>query len=302
MDIQLFKTFLEVAKLNNITQAAEQLNFTQPAITAQIHMLEDHYGIALFERIGKKLYITEAGQELTVYAEKLLAAYQDTGIAMQRFSQLSTPVNVGASTTAASYILSPVLLAFKNRETAGKVSVDICPNLPTTIKGLIENEFDIVIVHNNIGSNQILQFDLYKEKLVLVASRDLVAANNHCLDMTQYPFINFRPGCIFRTKFEEAVKEKDIHPAVMEYSDAEAIKQAVLEGVGASLLPLVLVEPFIENGTLIELTDAPRLTFVMSVAFHKNKVLTPVLRALLLIFAEHANMPNDLTAYLDDKS
>lgn len=298
MDIQLFKTFLEVAKLNNITQAAEQLNFTQPAITAQIHILEDHYEIALFERIGKKLYITEAGQELTVYAEKLLTAYEDTGKAMQRFSNLNAPVKVGASTTAASYILSPVLLELQNRETGGKVSIDICPNLPTTIKGLIENEFDIAIVHNTINNNQILQFELYKEKLVLVASRDLVAANNNCSDMTQYPFINFRPGCVYRTKFEETVKAKDIH-AVMEYSDAEAIKQAVLEGVGASLLPLVLVEPFLANGTLVELTDAPRLTFIMSVAFHKNKIITPVLRSLLMIFAEHANMPNGLAEYLD---
>ena len=298
MDIQLFKTFLEVAKLNNITQAAEQLNFTQPAITAQIHMLEDHYEVALFERIGKKLYITEAGQELVVYAEKLLAAYQDTEKALQRFSSLNAPVKLGASTTAASYILSPVLLELQNRETDGKVSIDICPNLPTTIKGLIENEFDIANVHNTIDNNQILQFELYKEKLVLVGSCDLVAANNNCSDMTQYPFINFRPGCVYRTKFEEAVKEKDIH-SVTEYSDAEAIKQAVLEGVGVSLLPLVLVEPFLANGTLVELTDAPRLTFIMSVAFHKDKIMTPVLRSLLMIFAEHANMPNGLAEYLD---
>ena len=56
MDIQLFRTFLLVAKLNNITQAAEQLNFTQPTVTAQIQTLEEHFGAALFERIGKKLY------------------------------------------------------------------------------------------------------------------------------------------------------------------------------------------------------------------------------------------------------
>ena len=99
MDIQLFQTFLLVAKLSNITQAAEQLNFTQPAVTAQIRTLEDHYGVSLFERIGKKLYITEVGRELTIHVEKLLSAYYDINTAMQRFSDFNSPIKVGASTS-----------------------------------------------------------------------------------------------------------------------------------------------------------------------------------------------------------
>ena len=66
MDIQLLKTFCMVARLGNITQAAEQLNFTQPAVSAQIRTLEEHFGVPLFERIGKKLYITEAGSYLSL--------------------------------------------------------------------------------------------------------------------------------------------------------------------------------------------------------------------------------------------
>ncbi|MEN6567291.1 MAG: LysR family transcriptional regulator [Veillonellales bacterium] len=298
MDIQLFQTFLLVAKLNNITQAAEQLNFTQPAVTAQIRTLEEHYGVLLFERIGRKLYITEAGRELVVQAEKLLTAYGDVNTVMQSFSELNTPIRVGASTTAASYILSPVLLDFQNRGIVGSVLVDICTNLSITIEGLMDNTFDIAIAHNKINSSQIIQFELYKEKLIGVASRDLAAANNNSRDISQYPFINFRPGCVYRTKVEEAVQEKDVH-SFIEYSDAEAIKQAVLDGVGASILPFVLVEPFLANGTLIELTSAPQLTFVMSLAFRKSKVLTPAMRSLLFIFTEHANIPNGLTEYLD---
>lgn len=93
MDIQLFRTFLSVAKLSNITKAAEQLNFTQPAITAQIRMLEEHYGITLFERIGKKLYITEAGRELTTQAQMLLTDFYEFNTAMQNFSDFNAPIN-----------------------------------------------------------------------------------------------------------------------------------------------------------------------------------------------------------------
>jgi DNA-binding transcriptional LysR family regulator len=298
MDIQLFQSFLLVAKLSNITQAAEQLNFTQPAVTAQIRTLEEHYGVSLFERIGKKLYITEAGRELAIYTEKLLLAYHDINTAMQGLSDLNSPIKVGASTTVASYILSPILLDFQNRGIASSVIVDLCSNLPITIKGLMDNTFDVAIVHNKINNSQIIQFDLSNEKLVWVAKCDLVAENKNCQDISQYPFINFRPGCVYRSKYEEVVKEKDIH-SIIEYSDAEAIKRAVLDGVGASILPYVLVEPFLVDGTLVEFTSIPQITFVVSVAFHKSKVLTPAMRSLLLVFAEHANIQSGLIEYLN---
>lgn len=301
MDIQIFESFLLVAKLSNITQAAEQLNFTQPAITAQIQMLEGYYGVLLFERIGKKLYITESGRELAIHAKKLLNAYHDINTAMQRFSDLNIPIKVGASTAVASYILPPILLDFQNSGIVGSVIVDTCPDLPTTIKGLMDNTFDIAIVHHKINSSQIIQFDLSNEKLVWVAKRDLVVANNNCQDISHYPFINFHPGSVYRSMFEEVVEEKDVH-SIIEYSDAESIKQAVLDGVGASILPYVLVEPFLADGKLVEFTSKPQLTFVMSVAFHKSKVLTPAMRALLLIFAEHADIHSGLTEYIDAKS
>ena len=75
MDIQLFQTFLIVAKLGNMTQAAEQLNFSQPTITGQIRALEQDFGVMLFDRVGKKLFITDAGRELIDYAEKILTTY-----------------------------------------------------------------------------------------------------------------------------------------------------------------------------------------------------------------------------------
>lgn len=301
MDIQLFRTFLLVAKLSNITQAAEQLNFTQPAVTTQIRMLEEQYGITLFERIGKRLYITEAGRELITHAEKLLTDFNNLNTAMQSFSDFNSPIKLGASTTAASYFLSPVLLEFQKRGITDSVIVDICPSLPTTVKGLLDNNFDIAIVHDKINSSQIMQFDLAHEKLVWVVKRDLFVANHNYQDIRHYPFINFKPGCVYRGMFEEILKEKDVH-AIIEYSDAEAIKCAVLDGVGASMLPYVLVESYLKDGTLIELTNAPPLTFVMSVAFHKNKILTPAMKTLLRIFAEYGNIQSNLVDYLGLKS
>ncbi len=301
MDIQLFKTFQIVAQLNNITQAAEQLNFTQPAVTAQIRTLEEHYGVTLFERIGKKLYITEAGRELSSHAEKLLTAYQDTNIAMQRFSDLQSSLRVGASTTTASYILSPVLLEFQKREIDSQIVVNICPDLPATIKGLLDNSFDIAIAHSKINHNQIVQFALSNERQVWVVKRELLEAHHNSQDLREYPFINLRRSGMAKLIVEEIVKEKDIRP-LLEYNDAEALKRAVVEGVGASILPYVLVKPFLADGTLVKFADDPRLTFTISVAFRKGKELTPAMRAFLTILAQQADIENDLLKYLAEGS
>ncbi|VBB09085.1 transcription regulator hth lysr [Lucifera butyrica] len=297
MDIQLFRTFLLVANLGNITQVAEQLNFTQPAITSQIKTLEDHLGVSLFERVGKKLYITDAGRELAIRAEKLLAAYEDIHESMQSFAGQNKPIRLGASTTAASYILSPILRDFQSRNLNDPVIVDICPTLPVTVKGLLENTFDLAITHDKIENNQLVQFDFSREKLVWVVSRRLLAQNRNSRDISRYPFINFRPGCVYRNKCERAITAKNIH-SFIEYSDAEAIKRAVLDGLGISILPYVLVEPFLADGTLVEFIDAPHQTFTLSITLHKGKIISPAMRALLTLFAEHTDIATGLIEYL----
>ena len=288
MDIQLFQTFCLVAKLNNITQAAEQLNFTQPAVTAQIRMLEERYGITLFERIGKKLYITEAGRAMLSHAETLLDAYEGLNAAIEQFSAFNPTIRIGASTTTASYIISTALLEFQRTGTPGAVTVDVCPTLPETIKGLLDNEFDLAVVHDKIANRQIRQVDLSHEKLVWVVARDLFDKKGQDQDVNHYAFINYRPWCIYRMKFEETLQEKDIHP-VIELSDSEAIKRAVLEGVGVSILPYVLVESLLADGTLVELPSSPPLMFSLSVAFHKDKLFTPSVQTLFDILKALGN-------------
>src|SRR3546814_17495775 len=107
---------------------------------------------------------------------------------MKRFSNIDQPIKIGASTTAASYILSPILLDFQHRVQTGNVVVDICPTLPITIKGLMDNNFDIAIVHSKINHNQIVQFDLLPETLVWVVHRDLFEANQNSQDVSQNLF------------------------------------------------------------------------------------------------------------------
>ena len=297
MDIQLFRTFLLVAKLLNITRAAEQLNFTQPAVTAQIRTLEGHFGVPLFERVGKKLSLTYAGRELLIQAEKLLEAYSNMHAALQTLSDSAEVIKFGSSTAMASYVLPPILRDFNARGIKGTVSIEICTFLADTVKGLLENTYDMALLHDHVDNSYLLQFPFSKERLVWVAQRELVRQNDNSLDITRYPFLNYLPGSVYRAKFEAILKEKNIVPFI-EYSDAQSISRAVLDGLGVGVLPYVAVAPELADGKLIEFTTIPPLTVVLSVAFHKNKVLSPAMRALLSIFVTWSTIDNSLSDYL----
>jgi Transcriptional regulator len=280
-----------------MTHAADQLNFTQPAITSQIRTLEGNLGISLFERIGKRLYITNAGQALLPYAEKLLTTYDEMQAVLHDISDNNTPIKLGSSTAMASYILPPVLHQFQDRGIKGVITLDICTFLTDTIKGLLDNTYDLVIINDNVDNSLIIQFPLFRERLVWVAHRDLIAKNGGILDVAAYPFINYRPGSVYRSKYEDILRKRNISPA-LECSDAASITRSVLNGLGIGVLPFAPVAPLLADGTLIEFVTTPRLTFIVSIAFRKSKILSPAAKALLSIFAENANIENKLTDYL----
>lgn len=294
MDLRLLQTFLSVAKLGNVTQAAEKLNFSQPTVTAQIRTLEEHFGVLLFERVGKKLYITEAGQRLIGYAEKLLLMHGEAKAALQEFSYDKT-IKIGLGTAVAAHTLSPILREFQEQVPKVAVCIEHCLNLPVTVRGILDNSFDFALVHDEISDNRILQFNVAVERLVWVAHPLLIEKYGN--DVWQQPFIALKQGSIYRAKYNKVLQDKAIHP-VLEYSDSEAIRQAVLNGLGVGILPEVLVRNHLDDGTLTEFNNVPKLEIVFSVIFHREKTFTIAMHSLLAMIAEHANIYSELSEYL----
>lgn len=297
MDLRLLKTFLSVAKTENITQSAQEINFSQPTVTAQIKALEEHFGVLLFERVGKKLYITEAGKCLISYAERLLIIHREAQEALQEFSYDKT-VKIGLGTAVAAHTLSPILQDFQNEMPSVAVSIEHCFNLPITVKGILDNSFDFAVVHDEIIHNKILQFNVAVQKLVWVACPCLVEKYGN--DIWRYPFIALKQGSIYRKIYDGIFRERGIRP-VLEYSDSEAIRQAVLNGLGVGILPEVLVRDSVSDGTLIEFKQVPKFECIFSVIFHKEKPFTKATQALLTMIAVHANLKSSLLDYLQSK-
>ena len=294
MELRLLETFLLVAKMENITQAAEKLNYSQPTVTTQIRALEEDFGVLLFERVGKKLYITEAGQRLIGYAEQLLLIYGEAHAALQEFSY-DKVIKVGLGTAVAARTLSPALQKFQGQFPKVSVSIEHCFDIPITVKGILDNSFDFAIVHDEVSNNRIMKFEIAVEPLLWVGHPCLI--EKYGPDIWQQPFIVLKQGGIYRKKYDKLLKEKAIRP-VLEYSDSEAIRQAVLNGLGVGVLPKVLVEKDVTDGSLIIFKKAPKLEIVFSVIFHREKTFTVPICTLLEMIARQANIDSGLLEYM----
>lgn len=285
MDIRLLKTFCTVAKLENITQAAELLNFTQPTVSAQIRTLEEHFGVQLFERIGKKLYITDAGKGLIDPSERILRIYGETVSRMKGFSE-NHYTRIGISTSYINYLLSPALLQLQTNGSAGQFNVEICLNSNHVLNGINNNKYDIGIVHDCISETYLNTIRIHSEDLVWVGHKNVIKDWN-CPQINQYPIINFRQGCTFRILCDKQLQEQGLD-STFEYSDFDAVKNAMAEGLGIALLPRIVVENLSkENDKFYIFNEWSNGEIPLFAITRKDKNLTNTVHTLIKILQEN---------------
>lgn len=298
MDVKLLKTFLLVAKLLNITQAAEQLKFSQPAITAQIYSLEDELKVRLFDRNGKRLKLTEAGEKMIEYAENIISLCEEAKNVMATFSHRDDTIKLAVSTQMINYFLPSILMEFQTQMPHINVSVEICMNKQEVLKGLMEHRYDLGFIHGENTFSQIRQHGIWTEDMVWVAGREYLKAHP-CKkgEWGQYPIINYTNTTVFRGKLEE-IAGPGAFQSLVEYSDSEAIKRAVMAGLGISYLPRTLVKDEISRKILVPLEGGPKIQFRISLVHHKDKLFSVPMYALLLVLANQPSADESIKELL----
>jgi len=284
MDIRLFKTFLLVADLLNITRAAEQLSFSQPAITAQIYSLEDVFRVKLFERKGKRLTLTEAGKKMLDYAERIVSLYEETQNVMANFGHGDETIKLGVSTQMINYFLPAILKEIQAQMPSLNISIEICMNTQEVLKGVLEYRYDFGFIHGQNTFKQIRQHEIWTEDVLWVASQEFIKNHEGIKDINDLPVINYTEGSVFREKLDQFIGNKDVQSPI-EYSDSEAIKRAVIAGLGISYLPTTLIKDEIATGKLIVVERKPLIQLQISLVYHHDKTFTLPMYALLLALA-----------------
>jgi DNA-binding transcriptional LysR family regulator len=290
------KVFMVVVEKKSITKASIELNMTQPAVSIQLKNLQDQFDIPLTEVVGRQLYVTEFGYELYTIAEKILQEVAAINYKTQSFKgMLSGKLKISVASTG-KYVMPYYLKDFLKVNQSIDLMMDVT-NKTKVVESLEKNEVDFALVSVLPEKLDIEQEILLPNKLVLTASRNY-EFNNELLNkavFNELPLIYREEGSGTRTVMQQYFQQAHIVPKVrFELTSSEAVKQAVMAGLGFSIqsilslknelkegeIQIIRVEglPLIENWRLIWLKQKKMSIvareFLKYIQLHKDKIFS----------------------------
>jgi DNA-binding transcriptional LysR family regulator len=284
MDLQRLRTFQVLSETLHFRHAAERLGLTQSAVSQQIAALEKDLGAALFERIGRRVYLTAAGQVLAAEAAKVLSTVSRAREAVGAVSKGDAGrLRVGASTTPGIYLLPEVLGRF--RADFPLVELDFGIANSSRIEALtVANEFDLAVCGFRPTHAELFETELGEDRIVAVASPALLGKSRRIRprDLGGWPLVARERGSATRTAVERALAGLGVEltPA-FELPSPEAIIRAAEAGLGYAFVSSRAAREGLETRRLVALQveglDVRRGLFAM---YHRDKQVTPAMRDL----------------------
>lgn len=276
MTIRHLKILISVCDHMSMSGAAKSLFVSQPTVSQAILELEKYYGIKIFERLAKKLYITATGQEMLEYSKHIINSFNEMEERIK--SKKMQKLRIGATITIATCVLNPLLDSFSHEcpDSNFYIYVD---NTNIIEEMLLRNELDIGLTEGELKNDNIQTISVFEDELVLVCgcnhpfyNRDKVGVE----DLRDQDFILGRKGSgnrdLLNSKFTELaidINEK------WTCNSSEAIKNAVMESKYLTVISKMLVETEAANHQLrIIPINNTQFTRTFHLAYHKNKYLS----------------------------
>ena len=284
MTLRHMKIFLAVYQAQQITKAARQLCMTQPAVTRAIQEIEAYYGVRLFERINRKLYITQTGTMFYTYAVHIVDCFDQMEKGLRDWDQLGV-LRVGATIALGTDLLPKVLVRFQRANPALQIR-SVVSNGAALQQALLDNQLDFAVIEGSVGQEELASRAIAPDRLVLILPPDDPRAKWEHLalrDLADDPFLLRDKGSVGRAFLERvfALHELPLQP-VMESVSTQAIIQAVHLGLGISFLPERLVAEAIRSGVVAtKQLDDESFQRENHIVWHKQKFLTASARALM---------------------
>lgn len=277
MTLRHLRIFIEVCDSGGMTAAAEKLYMTQPSVSQAIAELEGHYNVKLFERLGRKLYITAAGSRLLSYARHIISLYERAEREIRMISENGI-LRVGASVTVGTCILSDVVKAFLNRCLNVEVTTTV-DNTKVIEEMILSDKIDIGLVEGSIHSPDIIEEPFYDDELVLICHSKHPWAVKGRIDAEELrgcPFIIREKGSGTRELFEAEMAIAGLKwTTAGVYNNTEAIKNAVAAEMGFAVVSRLTVEKEVKTGD-VKIVEIKGLRFMRKfhLVYHKNKFLS----------------------------
>ncbi|WP_085992237.1 LysR family transcriptional regulator [Oceanobacillus senegalensis] len=285
MELRQLEYFMAVSKELHFTRAAEKLNIAQPTLSQQIKSLEDEVGIPLFDRIGKKTALTEAGNILLRHSQRVFYELEQAQARLRDLNGLQRgKLTIGSLLTCVNYLLPPAILTFKR----------LYPNIELSVlglrsgdikKGLLENDLDLGITFLPIEEEEFEFIPLFTEELSLAVPLDHPFAQMNKVEMKELknvPIILLPENYFLRQLVDTYCTEIGItlEPS-LEMTTLESLIHMVSEGIGVTILPAPYLDNLknnqIVNVKLMNPTPKRKIGFV----FRKDKFMCTATRAFI---------------------
>lgn len=289
MTIRHLKIFITVCEEGNMTSAANKLFMTQPSISQAIKELENYYGVVLFERLSRKLYITSSGKKLYQYAKHIIKLFDEASNDLRQNS-LQKKLIIGANYTAGVVLIHKYIKKFNKLYPNSEIMVNVNKS-SILIEMIRKNELDLALIEEIKNKSDLIEDIFYNDHIVVVAH-----PKHHLFskkEVTAHDIVNERlllreKGSGVRNLFELRMNEIGLFfKPYLESTSTTALINAAENNIGIAVLPFQLIKDHIASGSLREL-KVKDMDFnrKLAIVYHKNKLLTSAMKDFIKICHE----------------
>ncbi len=282
MELKNLRTFTRVAELESFSKAAEELGYTQSAVTIQIKQLEEELHVLLFERFNKRIRITNDGQLLKHYADEMLTKEQEMFSLLKNHGVITGTLRIGTHDSLCSYFLPEVVEQFGKR----------CPNVKLFIRQVDVNQMYNAVNQNLVDALLCIEEPQYREEweidAITTVKTCFIAAPNHPLakkrkcsleEVLSHPLVLTEKGLSYRDELDRiAIKNGLEVSPTMEIDSTTLLMKLVATGNYVSYLPYFVTETFTGNGQLKILNCPLKSDMHCQILRHRSKLVTPQMK------------------------
>lgn len=286
MELRNLATFMKVAELQNFSQAAQEMGYSQSAVTVQIRQLEDELGVRLFDRIGKNIVITQYGTEFMSYAGAVLAAAARASSFASSNATLKGMVTVGTLESIMTGVFSRIMPLFHSR--FPKVNTLLKDEAVETLKDSMDhNRVDLILtLDRSLAEQRWVKLYEKEEEIVVVANSGHPLAKKASVSLKELQGENFvlmPPKSCYRDLFDEELTRRDLR--VVPFLELESTYTAIRlirEQPYLSVLPKYAVQTWLDSGelTILNVKDF-HVVESLQLMHHRNKVITPQIQGMI---------------------
>jgi DNA-binding transcriptional LysR family regulator len=254
IDLQKLRIFLAVARSGSFTRAAAELTLRQPTVSQQVQALERSLQTPLFERTGRRVTLTPAGETLLPFAERLLALAAEAEIATRATAGLAArTLRLGAGNTLATYVLPDLLARLRWEHPAVAVQVQV-GNTDQLVAAVLDLQVELALVGEPLDHPQLAIHPFLRDELVVIVPPDDPWAERSTIDLPDLQnrtLLLREAGSALQASVAALLRDNGVDvPRTMTLGNLEAIKRSVEAGLGVSVVPELAVRREVRDDTL----------------------------------------------------